>query len=173
MRRRTKAQSPGYRPYSVKGADGLEHWYGDFRKLGGKRRALKPPGESRGTIDRDVAESLAAAHVKELIEKKHTKQRLAAGVEKKPVPKLQAYAVHHLREKAKAAAVTDRWIAKTEGDLKLAIGFKRSGSRCTKPRCCSKRLARTSRRETRSLRSMRCMSCSRRSCSPAGARLRY
>jgi integrase len=83
---------------------------------------MKPDGK-HATSDREVAEKLLADRVSELLGKRSHSERVAAGIEKRPVPGLKAFASTHLVAKAKAGKVTDDWLGRTEQKLGLAAEF--------------------------------------------------
>ena len=111
------------RIYTRCGPDGLERYYADFRDIGGGRKALIVPGETRATIDLDTARKLAADAESELLSAKRATQRVKAGVEKARCPGLQGFAARHLIQKAKAGRVTTNWLERTEEKLALACAF--------------------------------------------------
>jgi hypothetical protein len=70
-------------------------YYADFRDLGGKLEALKPPGEGHATGDPDVATALVAARVKELESIRRGIHLVGRG----SVTTLASFAVYHLKQK--------------------------------------------------------------------------
>src|SRR5215203_5725338 len=87
--------------------------YGDFRDyrdVGGGQEALREPGQRRATSDPDVAARLLADRLAELDLARRNSKR--AG--RRGVVQLADYAAAHLVAKAKAAKVTDRWLASSE-----------------------------------------------------------
>jgi len=109
-------------------------FYGDFRDLGGKLEALKPPGETRATMDPDVAASIATARVAELETRQREEREEAGRRERSRVllgidreARLGEYAEHHLVEKRKAGRVTTRWLAVAQLHLERAVSFLGTG----------------------------------------------
>lgn len=113
------------RLYTRRDRDGVLRYYADLRSLGGKQIALRASDDphERATSDREVAEKLLADRVNELLAKRHHAHRVTAGVEKRDVPRLKAFAAAHLVAKAKAGKVTDNWLERTEARLRLAVEF--------------------------------------------------
>lgn len=123
--RHTKRRRSKNRIFTRRDKDGTVRYYADLRSLGGQKEALKPTGEHRGraTSDPEVAEKLLADRVRELLLKRSEVDRLTAGIEKRDVPRLKAFAAAHLVSKAKAGKITDDWLERTEARLRLAVEF--------------------------------------------------
>ena len=105
---------------------GTPRAYADFRDyadVGGKREALKAPGESLATSDPIVAETLAARRVKALQEQRRNKHVLGTARS----AKLQPFAAEHLSKKKRGEKVTDKTLAETEHHLRTAISFFGAG----------------------------------------------
>ncbi|HUG01667.1 MAG TPA: hypothetical protein VML95_07370, partial [Longimicrobiales bacterium] len=101
---------------------GVTRYYADFRDyadVGGKQMALVPEDQTRATTDPDVAAVLAAEELKRLKAKRSLKD--TTGI--KESAGLEAYAAHHLVEKARAGRTTERWLELAEGHLRAAIEF--------------------------------------------------
>ena len=102
---------------------GVIRYYGDFRdfaSVGGKREALKPPGDSRATDDPVVAETLIGERLKELQERRRNKGVLKDDRERAT---LGEFAQRHLEEKAEEGQVEEKWIARAELHLRAAVEF--------------------------------------------------
>jgi integrase len=91
----------------------------DYADVGGKQEALVAPGEKLATTDRDVAEALAAARIKEL-----DAMRRGRGLHgrARSTP-LAEYAASHLEKKARAGRVTVGWLEQHELYLRRAADF--------------------------------------------------
>lgn len=100
-------------------------YYGDFRRLGGKCEALKPPGEARATTDEDVARVLYADRVKELEGIRRGEQILGRG----HVATLASYAAHHLKQKRIHNEATDWTLGGVQRSLERAIAFFCNGGK--------------------------------------------
>lgn len=99
---------------------GVRRAYADFRDYtaeGGKREALKAQGEALATADDVVARVLLAHRLEELEARRRGR---ALGETGRPAT-LESFAAEHLLAKAKAAKVTDRWLASTELHLRRAV----------------------------------------------------
>jgi integrase len=99
---------------------GAARAYGDFRDyraVGGGLERLRVPGETLATTDPDAAQVLITARLKELEALRHG--RGITGSPKRTT--LHAFAREHLIAKAKAARVTDRWLAAAEHYLGQAV----------------------------------------------------
>src|SRR2546428_8257603 len=95
---------------------GAPRAYGDFRFLGGSRKALCLPGTKRGVTDPELAEVLFEKRAGALRE---ARLRGAAGL---PQPAtLAAFAADHLMAKAKGGRSTDAWLVQCERHLKRAV----------------------------------------------------
>lgn len=98
---------------------GKRRAYGDLRDMGGRRIALKPPGDTRATTDEQVAEKLLSP----AIEKLREQQRRRVVDELEPAKGLKEYAAHHLEQKAEAQEATEDHLAETQKRLERAIEF--------------------------------------------------
>ncbi len=100
---------------------GARRYYADFRDyadVGGGRETLCPSGRRRATSDRDEAEALAGARLKELQE---LRLRRVNGM---PAPVgLAAFARDHLVKKAQAKRTTSRHLEHCERNLTRAVAF--------------------------------------------------
>jgi len=95
---------------------GAPRAYGDFRLLGGSRKALCLPGTKRGVTDPELAEVLFEKHAGALRE---ARLRGAVGL---PQPAtLATFAAEHLMAKAKGGKSTDAWLVQCERHLKRAV----------------------------------------------------
>jgi len=94
-------------------------YYGDFRDLGGKLEALKPPGERVATVDHDIAAALAAARVKELESIRRGIALIGRGREEALGP----YAQYHLERKAVLREATDWTLGSLQRQLERAVEF--------------------------------------------------
>src|SRR5688572_8438906 len=115
MSRRGKSRSRIY----WRNRGGQRRAYVDLRDIGGGREALKVKGEKLATADPDIAAELAARRVKEL--EGQRRRKVLLGVER--LVTLAPFVEHHIREKAKAAKVTDRWVDQTLRQLEAAVDF--------------------------------------------------
>lgn len=91
----------------------------DFSDAGGGREALIAGDEKLATSDPDIAQSLAAARLKELDTLRRGRALHGRG---KATP-LGAYAAEHLVKKAKAGKVTHDWLEMAELFLSRAVAF--------------------------------------------------
>lgn len=91
--------------------------YADFRDMGGGREALIAEGDTRATTDPVIAETLVAARLAELQERK--RDRVLTGIQERA--SLKTFVAHHLVQKAKAGKVTETHLANSERILRLAI----------------------------------------------------
>lgn len=94
-------------------------YYGDFRDIGGKCEALKPPGERFAATDADVAMVLAGERVKQLESLRRGNQILG----RNDVPTLGVFAQHHLEMKVKLREATDWTLGGVERCLNRAIEY--------------------------------------------------
>lgn len=99
---------------------GEARYYADLRDLGGGQVALCPPGRSRATTDRDVANKLLTDRVKDLEERRRG-QDLGV-VEPKRAP-LAAMVRDHLVRKAQLGEGTAQWLERSEMYLTRAVEF--------------------------------------------------
>lgn len=103
-------------------------YWADLRYLGGRRIALKPPGETRATKDEVVAQVLLAEEIKELKQaQREHRDALLRGEEhgRRLEAGLGAFATHHLVKKAEKGRVTTAWVARNEAHLRVAVDFFR------------------------------------------------
>lgn len=91
----------------------------DYRDVGGGQEALIAGSEWYATTDRDVADALASARIKEL----DAKRRGRALHGRAEGTKLAEYAATHLEKKRDAGRVTTDWIEVSELFLKRAVAF--------------------------------------------------
>ena len=110
------------RVYWRTNSKGQKRAFGDFRDysdVGGKRKALIPPGARTPTTDEDVAMKLVVKRVKELEALRRDKELI--GVTRKVG--LESYAAEHLLKKKKAGKVRDRTLMESEFHLQRAVEF--------------------------------------------------
>ena len=89
---------------------GKSRYYGDLRDIGGGQVALKPPGSSRATSDKDEAAQLMAARIREL-----------GGVTFGPGVRLGDFVEEFLA--ANPGGVTEKWLNETALRLRRAVRF--------------------------------------------------
>lgn len=90
--------------------DGQPRYWGDFREFvrwGGKREPLCALGETRGTMDRVLAQEIFAKRLRELDEAREN-DKIAAPVKKRPG--LSQAVAEHLAAKSRLGNVGDMWI---------------------------------------------------------------
>ncbi len=93
--------------------------YADYRNLGGKLEAVKPPGSKLATTDADVATALIAERVKVLESIKRGIAIIGRGQEQPLGP----YAQHHLTRKKQLAEATDWTLGSLQLQLERAVTF--------------------------------------------------
>jgi integrase len=106
------------RIYARKGRGARRYW-ADFRQyadVGGKREPLVAAGERVATTNRDVAQHVATARLRELEE-----ARKGRGLGVKPSVTLEWMVLEHLTAKSAAGRVTDRWVESNEKFLEAAM----------------------------------------------------
>lgn len=91
----------------------------DFADVGGRREPLVPRGAEQATTDHDFAEKLASARVTALEKARRNRDLLGIAHQRE----LEAYASHHLKEKARAGRVTREHLEEIEHRLDVAIRY--------------------------------------------------
>src|SRR5438309_9010858 len=94
-------------------------YYGDFRDLGGKLEALKPPGQKRATTDGDIATDLANARVKVLEARRRGIGLIGIG----EVDGLGKFAEYHLQRKQQLGEATAWTLTGVQLALERACEF--------------------------------------------------
>ncbi len=110
--------------------NGVTRYYFDLRSLGGTQEALVAPGDRSATTDPDIAAHLAAKRIEEFREEKRRDATESEELKRREVIDglkgrwgLKAYAVHHLKEKAKAGRTVDLWLGQLQKKLQAAAEF--------------------------------------------------
>lgn len=110
--------------------NGVTRFYLDLRSLGGTQEALVAPGDRSATTDPDIAAHLAAKRVEEFREEKRRESTESQELKRREVIDglrgrwgLKAYAVHHLKEKAKAGRTVELWLEQLQKKLQTAAEF--------------------------------------------------
>ena len=93
--------------------------YAELRSLGGGRRALIPPGETRATTDPETAELLLHQHIEEL--RKHNKKKALPAID--PGPDLADCAIHYLGELTASGWYNADWLADWETCLSRVVDY--------------------------------------------------
>lgn len=93
--------------------------YAELRSLGGGRRALIPPGETRATTDPETAEILVHQYIAELSQRNHKKALPAID----PGPDLVDVATRHLEELAASNDYDAEWLANWEACLSRVVAY--------------------------------------------------
>lgn len=92
--------------------------YAELRSLGGGRRALIPPGETRATTDPETAEILLHQYIEEL--KERDKKALPVI---DPGPDLADFAIRYLEELTASNDYDARWLAEREACLSRVVDY--------------------------------------------------
>ena len=110
--------------------NGVTRYYLDLRSLGGTQEALRAPGDHCATTDPDVAQHLAARRIEAFREEKRRDSAESQELKRREVIDglkgrwgFKAYAVHHLREKAKAGRTVVLWLEQLQRKLQAAAEF--------------------------------------------------
>lgn len=93
--------------------------YAELRSLGGGRRALIPPGETRATTDPETAEILVHQYIAELSQRKHKKALPAID----PGPDLVDVAIRYLDELAASNHYDAETLADWEAHLSRVVDY--------------------------------------------------
>ena len=93
--------------------------YAELRSLGGGRRALIPPGETRATTDPETAEILVHQYIAELSQRNHKKALLAID----PGSDLVDVAIHYLEELTASNDYDAETLADWEAHLSRVVAY--------------------------------------------------